>query len=783
MTLSINKVAVLGAGVMGASIAAHIVGAGVPVCLLDIVPNALTDEEKSKGLSTDSYEFRNRFSIAGKSKVTNPKFKAIYDTDLGAMIEVGNLTDNLGMLKDCDWIIEVILENVEVKQKLMENISEYLKSDAIITSNTSGVSINEIVKNMPLSIKQRFLGTHFFNPPRYMNLFEIIPARDTIPEIIDFMADFATEKLGKGVVFARDTPNFIANRIGCHANIAVAKLTEEYGFSIPKADLLTGEIIGRPRSATFKTMDIVGIDILVHVADNVINNKIGEKAKDEYLVPEYVMDMVHNKCLGDKTNGGFYKKIKSEIGIKRLYWDYNEKEYVEITPESIDCVEFAKRGKTLSDKLIKLIYGDSKESEFAWRVIKANLLYSANCIPEITSNYIEIDNAMKWGFNWELGPFEIWDAIGVKESIEKMKQEGEVIPDWVEKRMSEGRAKFYETENMKVPYIRLSAPEFSVIDENNGATLKDIGDQIVCLEFKTKGNTITDDVISMIYNAVEVVEKGDYKGLVIANQAKNFSVGANLALIREYAKEKAWTKIEKMVQEFQYANMSLKYCNKPVVTAAYGMTLGGGAEIALHGYRQVANAETYMGLVELGVGLVPGGGGCKELLWRGMEGLSKVSMAERVNHVKNIWSAIASAKVSSSAHEAKKLGFIRGTDQINMNLKYQVKEAKDVALFLSNLSFRKNIKKDLVVTGKTGRGAIRIGIDMMKDGKMITEYDTFLADKVAFILTGGDVLPGTAVSEEYILGLEKEAFLSLCGETKTLERIEYMLAKGKPLRN
>jgi|LGVE01.1.fsa_nt_gb 3-hydroxyacyl-CoA dehydrogenase len=784
MTLSINKVAVIGAGVMGASIAAHIVGAGIPVCLLDIIPpKGLTSEEEGKGLSIDSYDYRNRFSIAGKSKVTNPKFKAIYDKNLGSMIEIGNLTDDLEMLKDCDWVIEVVLENIDVKQNLMKNIQSYIKPTAIVSTNTSGVSINEIVKEMPLELKERFMGTHFFNPPRYMKLFEMIPTTETSQEIIDFMADFATERLGKGVVFANDTPNFIANRIGTQANIAVAQLAEEYGYSIPKADLLAGEIIGRPKSAMFKTADMVGIDILLNVADNVVSKTTDQKEKEDYRVPQYLVDLVEAGRLGDKTKGGSYKKEKTSSGLKRMFWDYKNKEYIELERQRVEAVDVAKKAKGTSARIKEMVWGDTEENQFAWKIVKANILYSANRIPEITNNFIEIDNAMKWGYNWEMGPFEVWDAIGVKESIEKMKQEGEIIPDWVEERIAKGKVNFYETGASEVPYLRLADSKYKIIKENKGAVLKDIGDQVACLEFKTKGNTITDDVIAMIYAAVEEVEQGDYKGLVVGNQAKNFSAGANLVLIGQYAKEKSWDKLEEMIKAFQYANLALKYCKKPVVTAAYGMTLGGGAEIALHGYKQVANAETYMGLVELGVGLIPGGGGSKELLWRAMEGLNNIGMAERINHVKKVWNTITNAKVSSSAHDAKKLGFLRTSDQINMNLDYQIKEAKEAVLSLANAGFRPNIKKEIVAVGKTGRSAIQITIFAMKEGRFISEYDAFLAEKVAFVLTGGDVLPGTLVAEEYILELEREVFVELCKETKTVARIEHMLTKGKPLRN
>lgn len=783
MSFSINKVAVLGAGVMGASIAAHIVGAGIPVYLLDIVPNKLTEEEKAKGLTFESLEFRNRFSNAGKSRVADPKFRAIYHKELASMIKVGNLTDNLGWLNDCDWIIEVVLEDISVKQNLMKIILKYLKPGSIVSSNTSGVSINEIVRDMPLEFRQHFMGTHFFNPPRYMKLFEIIPSKDTLPEYINYMRKFATKKLGKGVVTAKDTPNFIANRIGVQAYTAVMRLTEKYGYSIPKSDIITGEVMGRPRSATFKTGDIVGLDIVGHVANNVINNTNNEKEIQEYSIPNYFKNLVSKGCLGNKTNGGFYKKVKSEKGIQKLVWDYKQGEYTDLGEEKIEAIEEISKLKTAEEKISALVWGDKEENKFAWEAVKSNLLYSANRAPEIANDFKEIDNGMRWGFNWELGPFQIWDAIGVKESVERIKKEGETIPKWIEERMANGKTKFYDDSSTEIPFIVLSSPKLTVVKENRDAVLKNIGDGVACLEFKTKGNAITEDLMHMINNSVKEVEQGDYKGLLIANHSKNFSVGANLVQMAGLAQAKEWNKLETMIREFQYANMSIKYCKRPIVVAPHGMTLGGGTEIALHSHMQVSHAETYMGLVELGVGLVPGGGGCKELLFRSVKGSEKASISELINRIKKIWENISMAKVSSSAYDAVELGYMKASDKIAMNLDYQINDAKEAVIALYDIGFRANMKKDIRLTGKTGAAAIQVIIDNMKEGRFISEYDAFLAKKVSEILTGGNVLPGTIVSEDRILELERETFLSLCGEAKTQERIKYMLIKGKPLRN
>lgn len=780
MGFNIKKVAILGSGVMGSGIAAHIAGAGISVCLLDIVPRELTEKEKAKGLTLESPQVRNRIAQAGKDRVTNPKFRSIYDKDMGNMIEVGNFTDNMDMLKDCDWIIEVIVENLEIKKNFMKEINKYCKQGAIITTNTSGISINEIVDDMPLEFRQHFMGTHFFNPPRYMKLFELIPGNDTLVELVEFMKEFGTKRLGKGIVMAKDTPGFVANRIGTYALVGTIGITEKYGYDFAKADQLTGSIIGRPKSATFRTLDMIGVDIFTHVANNTKKAIDDENEKKAITAPEFVQKLIDNGQLGDKTRQGFYKKVKTEKGKQTLVWDYKKEEYVEIPKVKIKAVEEAKK---TANPLKTLVYGETEENKFVWEIIKGMLLFSANCVPAIADDYREIDNGMMWGYNWIKGPFAVWDDIGFEESVEKMKSEGETIPEWIEERLVQGKTKFYEATSMDAPYILLSSPKYNVIKENEGAVLKDIGDSVACLEFRTKGNTVTDDVIDMIYESVKEVESGDYKGLVVANHSKNFSAGANLMKVAEFAKEKAWDKLEKMIKDFQYANMAMKYCKKPVVTGAHGMTLGGGAEMAMHGYMQLAHAETYMGLVELGVGLVPAGGGTKELLYRSVEALGKAPMSELLNHVKKAWNSITMAKVSSSAHDAIKIGYMRDSDRVVMNFDYQVDEAKRATIELFDSGFRPRIKKDIKVTGKTGRGFIRNDILFRKNGNFISEYDAFLADKVAAILTGGDVIAGDMLSEDRVLDLEREAFLSLCGETKTKERIKHMLTKGKPLRN
>lgn len=774
-----KKVCVLGAGTMGSGIAAHIVGAGIPVCLLDIAPKELTEKEKAKGLTIDSFQVRNRFAIAGKERVTNPKTKSIYEKTLGDMIQVGNYDDNMDMLRECDWIIEVIVEDLEVKKNFMKQIDKYRKKGTIVSSNTSGVSIDKIVEDMPLEFRQHFLGTHFFNPPRFMKLFELIPGKDTLPEIGRFMADFATERLGKGIVLAKDTPNFVANRIGTYALENVIQLMDKYGYDIPKLDQLTGPIIGRPKSATFRTIDMVGLDIFYHVIGNVINNIDDEGEKEQLKIPKVVEDLIVKGYLGDKTKQGFYKKVKTENRTQTLVWDVKKGDYVPVIKEKVEAVEKAINEE---NKLKAIVFGEAEENKFVWELIKNVLLYSARKVPEIAEDYREIDNAMMWGFNWEIGPFAIWDAIGFEESIKRMKQEGEDIPKWIQERLDNGKFKFYDLNKLDMPYIIISSPKNLVVKENNGAALVDIGEGVACLQFKTKGNTITNDVIEMINLSVEEVEE-NYKGLVIGNQSKNFSPGANLADIGKWISNKEWKSIENMCDAFQKANMTLKYCRKPVVAAPYGMTLGGGAEITMHTYKVAAHAETYMGLVELGVGLIPAGGGTKELLTRSIQESGNVSIGEVLPSLRKAWNTIVMKKVSGSAHDAMKKGYLRNSDLIVMNKDYLIDEAKKMVIYLADIGFRPLQKKGVTVLGTTGRAALQYDTDFLQRGGFITEYDAYIANKVVYVITGGNVSKGVILTEDQILQLEKEVFLSLCGEEKTKQRIDYMLRYGKQLRN
>lgn len=778
MNFNINRVAVLGSGVMGAGIAAHIAGAGIPVCLLDMVPKALNEKETLKGLSMNSKLVRNRIAQGSKDRVINPRSRAIYHKDMGDLITVGNFTDDLDMLKDCDWIIEVIVENLEIKKSFMKNLSAYIKPNAIISSNTSGISINEIIEDFPIELRQRFMGTHFFNPPRHMKLLELIPGKDTSAELIEFMDTFGTQKLGKGVVMAKDTPNFVSNRIGVFALVNVVQLAEQYGYSIGKVDQLTGSIMQRPKTGTYRLMDMVGLDTMNHVVNNFVEKVVTEK--EQFQLPEVCTKLINLGHLGDKTKQGFYKKVVTEKGKQTLVWDNSSDEYVPLVKERIKALDQVKKE---SNKLKALVFGEAEENKFAWDVIKNILLYSARNIPDIADDYKNIDNGMMWGYNWTMGPFAIWDLIGFEESVNRMKADGEVIPEWIEKRITNSETKFYDESSLNTPFITLEQPQKIIVKENEDAALVDIGDGVLCLQFKSKSNAITGKVVEMMNEAVEEVEK-NYIGLVIGNQSKNFSVGANLMEIYELADHKKWEELSDFVEAFQHANMKLKYCKKPVVAAPYGMTLGGGAEVTMHSHKVTAHAETYMGLVEVGVGLIPAGGGTKELFMRSIENLGRVNNGEMISHVKRAWKTIImGGKMSSSAHDAIQNGYIRKTDRVVMSRDYLIDQAKLEVLAMNQAGFRPLQKKLIPVLGANGKALLKYETVSMVEGGFISEYDAHIANKVAWVVSGGDVPTGVKVPEEQLLELEKQAFLSLCKEEKTLQRIEHMLKTGKPLRN
>ncbi|MBA4493839.1 3-hydroxyacyl-CoA dehydrogenase [Paenactinomyces guangxiensis] len=785
---------------MGAAIAGHLANVGVPTYLLDIVPRDLTEQEKAKGLTLNDKVVRNRLAQAGKDRLLKEKPAPLFTREAAGLIQVGNMEDDFDKLGGVDWIIEVVVENLKIKQDLFARLEKVWKPGTIVSSNTSGISINKMVEGRSEEFKKHFLGTHFFNPPRYMKLLEMIPNRSTDPAILTEMKAFAEEVLGKGVVFCKDTPNFIANRIGTYGLQITLPVMEELGLGPDEVDAVTGRAMGRPKSATFRTLDLVGLDTFVHVADNVRENVSDPAEKEAFVVSPLMKKLVDNKWLGEKSGQGFYKKVKTEKGKEILALDPKTLEYRPRKKLKARSLDQAKRAKTLPEQLQALVYADDAAGKLAWQITKKVLIYSANRLEEIADDIVSVDQAMKWGFNWELGPFEMWDAIGVEKSVARMREEGETIPKLVEDLLASGQKTFYKTEQGKRysffvggKYGEVAEHEKEIslgrlkeqgklIKGNKGASLIDIGDDIACLEFHSPKQAIGADIISMINTAVKEVD-ANYRGLVIGNQAPNFCVGANLMLMLMEAQDHNWPELDLMVRQFQKAMGSLRYLNRPVVAAPFGMALGGGVEVCLPADRIQASAELYMGLVEVGVGLIPGGGGNKEMLLRWTEGIDpadRVALQPLVNHV---FMTIGQAKVSTSAQEARKYKFLRSCDGITANQDHLIYDAKQVALGLAKAGYQAPQPRQIPVVGETGYNVLKLGAYGMLKSGYISEHDYKIACKLAYVLSGGEVPEGTPVSEQYLLDLEREAFLSLAGEPKTQARMQYMLAKGKPLRN
>lgn len=799
MNYSIRKAAVLGSGVMGAGIAAHLANVGIPVYMFDIVPKALLPEEEKKGLTLESKEVRNRISEQNKKLLLKQKPAPLFDPNKLEMITACNLEDDLDKLSEVDWIIEVVVENLDIKKKVFEQIEGYRKPGAIVSSNTSGISVEAMIEGRSEQFSKHFLGTHFFNPPRYLKLLEVIPTSKTDASVTQFMTDFGEKVLGKGVVLAKDTPNFIANRIGCYGLMVTVDEMLKNGYSVGEVDAVTGPALGRPKSATFRTLDVVGLDTFVHVSDNVYQNVSDEDERNVFNVPSFMKQMVEKKWIGSKAGQGFYKKVKGEQGSEILELDISTLEYVPRKKLKAASLEQSKNQKTLEQRLQTIVYAKDRAGELAWSIMKKVLLYSADKVGEIADDIASIDQAMKWGFGWELGPFETWDAIGLEKSVARMEKEGETIPAWIKELLSHGKSSFYEKSEGNTFYFSSGAyrqveqrPEAislaglkeqnKIIKKNTGASLIDLGDGIACLEFHSPKSAIGGDILQMINYSVEEVSK-NYDGLVIGNQGKNFCVGANVMLILMEAQDHNWPEIDMMVRQFQNTMGKIRFSPKPVVAAPHGMCLGGGVEVVLPAARIQASAETYMGLVEVGVGLIPGGGGNKEVLMRLLDALpagTKLDPQELVNFA---FELIAMAKVSTSAEEAKKFRYIRPEDKVSINQDHLIYDAKQTALDLAKSGYRPPQPRKIPVVGESGKAVLKLGAYTFKASAMISQHDYKIATKLAHVLSGGDLPAGTLVDEQYILDIEREAFLSLCGEPKTQARMQHILTKGKPLRN
>jgi 3-hydroxyacyl-CoA dehydrogenase len=803
MKQKIRKAAVLGAGVMGSAIAAHLANVGIPSFLLDIVPPEMTEAEKKKGLTPESPEVRNRFAVLGKKRIQESKPASLYLKEDAELISVGNFEDHLSWVAQADWIIEAVIEDLDTKRALFKKLVPFLKEGTVISSNTSGISIQKMCEGFSRDFEERFLGTHFFNPPRYMKLLEVIPVPATSKSVVERMADVGERIVGKGVVYAKDTPNFIANRVGVFSAAVTMRTMIEDGYRIEEVDQITGHAIGRPKMGTFKLGDLVGLDVMAHVSKNLYENLPAGKERDQFAASSFIERMIKNQWLGQKTKQGFYKKVKGDGKEETLVLDYEKFEYRPQQKVNLPSLEMAKNIEDVRERVKSFVMSPDRGGQFAWKILKKTLLYSAEKIPEISDDIINIDRAMKWGFNWELGPFELWDAMGLKSSVKRMEQEGETIPPLVEGLLSKGYSSFYEKKDGHVSYFDVAAGQYQAVEEkseiillpslkdrnqtilsNPGASLVDLGDGVACLEFHSKMNTIGADTIQMMRDALRVVEE-KFEGLVIGNQSENFSAGANLMLMLFEIQDENWDDIEASVKAFQDTLIAIKYYEKPVVAAPFGLTLAGGCEICLACAKMRAAAETYMGLVEIGVGLIPAGGGTKEMLLRCTEGIpSSVVDADLLPFVRKAFETVAMAKVATSAKEAQELGYMRPTDKITINRDYLIYNAKKTVLELVAEGYRPpRPKRNIKVMGEKGYALLQMGLFYMREGGYISQYDEHVAKKVAHVMSGGNLPDGTEVTEQYILDLEREAFMSLCGETKTQERMQYTLKTGKPLRN
>ncbi|REJ10069.1 3-hydroxyacyl-CoA dehydrogenase/enoyl-CoA hydratase family protein [Halobacillus trueperi] len=799
MNHKIKRAAVLGSGVMGAGIAAHLANVGIPTLMMDIVPRELTDAEAKKGLTLEDKAVRNRIAAENKKALLKQKPSPLTSKQNLNLIEVGNFTDDMERLSEVDWVIEVVVENLDIKKKVLADVDRHRKTGSFVSSNTSGISIETMSEDCSEDFKAHFLGTHFFNPPRYLKLLEVIPTKHTSPDVLQFMKEFGEDVLGKGVVEAKDTPNFIANRIGTYGLLVTVQQMLEKGYSVGEVDSVTGPMIGRPKSATFRTLDVVGLDTFIHVANNVYDQVEGEEKK-AFETPSFMKNMLEKGWLGSKSGQGFFLKQKGEKGSEILQLNPETLEYEKRGKLKTKATEMAKQEKGPQRKLKTLVHAEGdRAGDLVWSVVKPVLLYSAELYGEIADDVPSIDEAMRWGFGWELGPFEMWDSIGVKTSVERMKKEGETIPTWVEKMLDEGIDTFYKKENgnvyfyhageykqqsfnEKVINLKRLKEEREVIKKNAGASLIDLGDGVAGLEFHSRSNAIGLDIIQMINFAIDHVDE-NFEGLVIGNQAKNFCVGANLGMILMEAQDFNFFEIEMVVKGFQDSMMKMKYSDKPVVAAPFGMTLGGGAEVCLPADAIQASQETYMGLVEAGVGLIPGGGGNKELYIKHLRNIPEGIDFDLQKVANSVFEKIAMAKVSTSAEEAKENGFLDQQDAISVNGDHLLHDAKQKVLGLARSGYQAPKRTKIPVVGEQGYATMVLGAKSLALSGYASEHDLKIAEKLAFVLSGGKLKEGTLVDEQYLLDLEREAFLSLVGEPKSQARMQHMLMKGKPLRN
>ena len=797
----IKKVAVIGSGIMGSGISCHFANIGVEVLLLDIVPFSLTEKEEAKGLTLNDKVVRNRLVDDALTASIKSKPAPLYHINFANRITTGNLDDDIQKVASADWIIEVVVERLDIKKQVFEKLEKYRTPGTLISSNTSGIPIKFMNEGRSEDFQKHFCGTHFFNPPRYLKLFEIIPGPNTSTEVLDFFNSYGEQFLGKTTVIAKDTPAFIGNRIGIYGIQSLFHLVKEMGLTVEEVDKLTGPVIGRPKSATFRTVDVVGLDTLIHVANGIYENCPDDEEHEVFKLPAFVNTLMDNKWLGSKSGQGFYKKVKDENGKSQILGlDLETLAYRKGKRATFPTLELTKNIDNVIDRFKILVEGKDKAGEFYRKNFSLMFSYVSKRIPEISDELYKIDDAMKSGFGWENGPFEIWDAVGIEKGITLMKAAGKEPAAWVPEMLASGITSFYtikdgatyyydipQKKHIKVPgqdafIILNNIRKSSEVFKNSGCVVEDLGDGILNLEFQSKMNTIGGDVLAGLNKAIDIAEK-DFEGLVVGNQGANFSVGANIGMIFMMAVEQEYEELNMAIKYFQDSVMRLRYSSIPTIVAPHGMTLGGGCEMTLHADRVVAAAESYIGLVEFGVGVIPGGGGSKEMALRASDLFHKNDV--ELNVLQEYFLTIGMAKVSTSAYEAYDLGILeKGKDIIIVNKDRQIATAKAVAKSIANLGYTQPVlRKDVKVLGKQALGMFLVGTDSMEASNFISEHDQKIANKLAYVMAGGDLSEPTLVTEQYLLDIEREAFLSLCTERKTLERIEHMLKTGKPLRN
>ena len=803
MKYKFHRAVVIGSGTMGAAVAAHLANAGVPVTLLDIVPNMLLPDEEQKGLTLQDEVVKNRIVQQGLDRAIKSRPASFFTSDLPALVSVGNLDDDLEVIKEADWIIEAIIENLKIKRDLMTRIDALRPPHAIVSTNTSGIPVTSIAEGLSEGFRTHFLGTHFFNPPRYLKLLEVIPTKDTLPEVVDAISEFGEYRLGKGIVLCKDTPNFIANRLGFGSGAFALDYILENGYTVDEVDAITGPSMGRPKTATFRLIDLVGIDVWDHVGSNLAPAIPDDKQALKYLNSERVNHVIHTMVdkgwLGNKVKQGFYKEYRTPEGT-REFWSLNLKtlEYEAPVKVRFESLGKIKDVEDLGEKLKILLASDDRAAQLVKAITYQGLAYASERIPEVADTPKPLDDAMKWGFGHDAGPFEVWDMLGVEDTILTMTTSGFPPAKWVEKMVKNGNRTFYQYEaGNKIgvfnPVLEIYEPikrlpslillkEQKVINKNQSATLYDLGDGVACVEFHTKMNALDEDIFNLILEGQNLA-LNDFEGLVIGNEADNFSAGANLMMVLMAAQMGAWDQLDAVVKKLQDMNMRSRYSPKPVVVAPAGMALGGGAEITMYGSRVVAAAELYIGMVEFGAGVIPAGGGTKEMLRRVVNPPMRTPGAEVLPFLQRVFEQIGLAKVATSAEEGRQMGILGVADRIVMNRSLLISEAKKEVLNMVATGYHSPAPEKIYAAGRDALGALRVAIHMMKEGKYITEYESKMAVKLAYVMTGGELSRPTWVDEQYILDLEREVFISLCGEEKTRQRMMSLLQTGKPLRN